>query len=332
MRNNNFTNLFFIPAMLLIGFLSAYSGAEAKLTASSNDTPEKREYVETCYKAATAVLQGELNSKKIDITQFLGRKTQAYNKCADEARAMDVPEKDTSVNPAPVVAPLSTPTPNTWGPAENKYKDRYIQKCLEAYKNDSSVTGCCNILAVEDTNKMQKRGVFDTPTTAEIPIFVDDLKCKAPEYKYDCSDVGKSIGEKDACKKYINQCIEMGKWPSEKEESRKKLCETDYTIQRPLKLDTQEKYTNICLKSRQQGDVEDMDALGIRCQSDYYSGVKEYIDRCVASLNKSNYNAFSNWFIKIRARLFKSSKAKYETQTKECLNRYDQALDNMLKK
>jgi hypothetical protein len=141
MRSNNLTKLFFIPIVLLAGFLSAYSGAEAKLTTSSNDTPEKKQYFDSCYKDATAVLQGELNSKKIDIYQFLSRKTQAYNKCADEARAMDVPEKTTPANISPAT-PLSMPVSDTLSPAENRYKDRYVAKCLDAYKNDPSVTAC----------------------------------------------------------------------------------------------------------------------------------------------------------------------------------------------
>jgi hypothetical protein len=175
-----------------------------------------------------------------------------------------------------------------------------------------------------------KRGVFDTPTTAEIPILVDEQKCKAPVYKYDCSDIGQSIGEKDACKKYINRCIEMGKWLDGTEDSRKKLCETDYTLNRPLELSTREKYINICLKSGGSTDDEDQDSKAIRCGADYYSGVREYIDRCVASMNGANYSRFSSWFIRFRAFVFKTSKAKYETQSKECLNRYDQALTKQL--
>lgn len=269
-----------------------------------------------------------------------GLRAAARNKCSDKCspvapvtectkQCVETKRFEAGNKPLPQVQKTSKPE-EPLSAAGKKYQDRYVAKCMDAYKNNPGASACCTALAVEDANAMQKKGVFDTETTAEIPIIVDENKCKPKEYKYDCSETAALGGDKDSCRDYINRCLEMGKWLDGKEDSRKKLCETDYMIKKPLELSTREKYMSICTKSANPKDAEEKVSVAARCGADYYSGAREYRDRCVASLNQANYNAFSNWFIQFRAFVFKNSKAKYQEQSKECLKRYDAALTQQL--
>ncbi|MDO8492978.1 MAG: hypothetical protein Q7S19_00310 [bacterium] len=292
----------------LLGYLPAY--ALSPQIASTKSLEE--------YRACKASCSDAVLLKKLPLDQSLAEIAKCDRGCAINADQNTIP-------PSPLPG-----NPEAWNDAAKKYHSRYVQKCMIVYNNPNAAS-CCSDLAVADTNSMQKRGVFDTPTTAEIPIIVDENKCKAPVYKYYCSELVGSIGEKDTCKSYLNRCMEMGKWPDTSEETRKKLCETDYTLNKPIELTTGEKYINICLKSAEPKEGETSEDKAIRCARGYRSHVVAYRNQCIASLYKANYNPFATWFIQFRAFVFKKSAgATYEARSRECLKRYDQAMDKML--
>jgi hypothetical protein len=214
-----------------------------------------------------------------------------------------------------------------FGALENKYKERYVAKCMDTYKNNPSVNSCCSDLAVADTKAMQKRGVFDTATTAEIPIIIDENKCKPKEYKYDCSATSMNAGEKDKCKQYLNKCMEMGKDFYQSEETRKLLCEAGYHNNRPLELSRVDKQVIICLGSEKIADEDERSSRISKCIAEGSRALRDYVNRCIISANGGR---FSRWFIWFRTVFSKVEKAKYESQSKECLRSYDAELDKKL--
>lgn len=220
-------------------------------------------------------------------------------------------------------------TVRPFGPAENKYKDRYIQKCMGAYNNDPDSALCCGELAIADTKVMQKRGVFDTPTTAELSIIVDEVKCKPKEYKYSCSGPSILDLEKDECKKYVNRCMEFGRWSGYEEKTRLKRCQSAYSFNAPMELNNDEKYIAICMRSKSPENTAS-DKLASECGSDYLRDLANYRNHCVLEMNNIKYSRFANWFFQIRAFMFKKRRALYEAQTAECLKRYGEELGQKL--
>jgi hypothetical protein len=175
----------------------------------------------------------------------------------------------------------SSSAPITSG--EKSYRERYLQKCRSSYNNHPSVERCCSDQAIAGTEVMKKRGVFDTSTTAEMPIFIDESKCK--------------IQEKDlSSDEYVQRCLDLGKFPTfEMTEygGRKLMCLLSYNnalISKNKKgsgelitpkLSPVEKYINRCIGEGGYDDIKDMEDRAGYCQGEYMRVASNHVRKCL---------------------------------------------------
>lgn len=207
----------------------------------------------------------------------------------------------------------------------DEYKERYINKCLEVYKNNPDAKPCCTDLAVADAVAMEKRGVFDTPTMAEIPIIIDEIKCKAPEYKYDCSLLNSSDKkEKDECRDYLNRCMESGRRIGYSEDTRKISCIDDYFSKKPLELDSRDKYIKSCLGFKMFKDSPDIEENTSKCSIMLHAFWQYYGHKCIMMQNEVDDTPLNSFIVRFRS-IF--NRTRYRNQEIECKNRFDRMID-----
>lgn len=316
---------------LLVSVVVPVSPVYAKLTNSSSDTPEKLKFRESCYAAKTAALQAELAAKTIDISIFLKRKTDGYNECSDQARKMDVPEKSSASKAAPAASskPVQTATKvkEVLDNGAKNYRARFYSACMNVYKNDDRVAACCSAQADLDTSSMEKKGAFDTKTTAELPVFVDESKCSVPEkivIDSRCAPFDEGA-QGEACTTYLKNCLASGAYASLSEKGRAESCKFDFASNKPITLTTQDKYVNICIADGlKHGENEE--SLKTTCVRGYYRGAQEYISRCLAMTHHVEYSKASTFILRLRS-IF--NRGQYQAEVKECLSKYDAALSKM---
>ena len=320
----------YISLIAVIGAAFVFMGslvlpAQARLTNSSSDTPEKLKFRESCYATKVAALQAELQAKRFDIGVFLSKKSAAYNECADEARKMDVPDAPADKT-SPQIPPNTVEQKTDATATVQKYRTRFYEKCMDIYRNDARVGACCSAQADAETSALERKGAFDTETTAELPVFVDESKCSIPKEVVPDSRCDTYEGDKHReCSDYIKRCLDAGRYAYLSENGRAERCAIDFAQGSTIALSTQEKYAKICIAAGvARGESED-DLKG-SCLADYLYAAREYRDRCLAMLNRVEYSKSTTLILRLRT-LF--NPARFHQQTKECMAKYDTALSNM---
>ncbi len=230
----------------------------------------------------------------------------------------------------PIVAPVTVPT-DALNDLATKYQARYYSKCMDSY-NNSDAAACCKDLSIADTQSMANRGAFDTPTSAELPVIVDENKCKPVEYKRQCSDFGKKIaaerGQKDGCEQYLNQCIESGHYITSSEQSRQNSCENNYANQRPISPLPFEKYINFCMKSA--GVPSDPSAardLAYGCWNQYKQMNRDYVAKCILGIDR--YGIGTGLLLRL-SQIFHYQA--YTAKSKQCTDSFLGEIDKMVGK
>ncbi len=143
--------------------------------------------------------------------------------CNDASYAYIAPSlKTQTLQPAPLPELPSKADPAV-AAREEQYRKRYFDKCMaDVDPGNQQMGACCGNLAGKDAADLETRGVFDTASTAEIPVYVDEGKCVA-------SVAGKQPAEMTQ-DEFVQKCLTT-KYKDQNSQEAEKLCATDYRVE-----------------------------------------------------------------------------------------------------
>lgn len=198
--------------------------------------------------------------------EIVGGRQKCRQACFDAAVAAHTALKNS----------ISTLSTSSMTEAENKYRDRYYKKCMSDFGGEKQAASCCSNLAAKDAESLRNKGAFDTSTTAEIPVFVDDSQCPLKKIESSPGEFAADVNTIKCMRSLMLSGVVIDDSNRAKEEE---FCRAVTT---PVAADT---YISKCLQAGKYGPVgKATDDAKFNCRLDYEKEQRSnYVNECLKS-------------------------------------------------